>query len=607
MFVSLIQMAFYLSAGLALLGILVWYVGSVRDALTGGGDVVIVPFTIAGSQDAKDTGRGAALAKMLQARLQEFEHDLAISQERLMQRASVPVRGGGVSAPSESAPRATITSVVPILFAAQGAGLQTRLLEPAQIKLAVGGVEVGGVIPWLQRLLVNRRTLEFTYYEKDDGVIVSGSLAALGLTGEALRLQVPKATGKAIDLDEVAGTVAAEIVRRRLSRDPSNRVEVLSTSEFRELAAVLNEASDLNRQVTLGRLSRARYVQLLARIEPLTGEVRDWYQLQALAASIAESAGAPAKALAFLGSARDAIQARLKTTDRRSKGELEQQLARITADIASLEPKAALSVRGVETDALRKIEEDARRATDALNQLFHHQLKPLPVELLPAHEANAYSDGKKFYAPPAVAQLPEITWHNMSWQHLNQLVPVFGITDSEANAVVYSYSDVLPVAIRQLGLIESSDPSSWDVYAGAVAWLRAALQGRDFKLGEDKRPLRSLANPGQAYNDPVLGKDPQIANYKDFKPGLEVHAAAGVGGKAFYEAAQRLGVKRAIEIWLAGLQRLPKDGITYRKWGTALLDASGADRQKVLEALRAVGLGSDSENTPRLTPRKQGS
>src|SRR2546430_16026360 len=59
MWMTLIQTAFYLSVGLALFGAVVWYVGVLRTAIAGGGDLVIVPFTIATGGDDKD-GRGAA-------------------------------------------------------------------------------------------------------------------------------------------------------------------------------------------------------------------------------------------------------------------------------------------------------------------------------------------------------------------------------------------------------------------------------------------------------------------------------------------------------------------------------------------------------------------
>lgn len=603
MWTTLIQTAFYLSVGLALFGAVVWYVGVLGSAVTGGGDLVIVPFTIATGSDEKD-GRGAALAKMLQARLQEIEHDLATAQEQLMHppAAPVPAAQSGGSTLSQAT---GLTSVVPMLFAAQGAALQTRLLEPAQVKITVGGVEVGGLIPWFQRLLVNRRTLEFTYYEREAGVVVSGSLEPLGLPTEALRVPVPKTAGKAADLDEVATMVAAEIVRRRLAADASNRVEALSTAEFLALTAVLNDARRLNRQVELGRFVRDRFAELLTRVQPLATEVREWYQLQLLAASIADSAGKPGDELTFLTNARRAIEAQLKDADRRTKIDLEKQIASIDERSSTLQPNATAASHASDEDARKKIEEDLRHANDAFNKLFAHDLKPLALELLPPHESNAYSELTKFHAPPAVAQLPELTWHSASFAHLNEIVPVFSPANV-ANAVIYAYSDILPVAIRQLGLVESPDPQSWDVYAGAVAWLEAAIQGRDFTRGADNRPLRSLENPGGAYNDQVLGKDPQIAHYKDFTPDLEVHAAAGVGGKAFYEAAQRVGVKRAVDIWIAGLKQAANvKPLTYPRWATSLVDVSGADRTSIVDALQAVGLGAIGEAAPAAATRRR--
>src|SRR5262249_9455952 len=127
--------------------------------------------------------------------------------------------------------------------------LKTHLFEPAEIKLAVAGVDVGGVIPMVQRLLANRRTLEFTFYERDKDVIVSGSLAALGLPGEAIRLVVDKSSdGKFVDLDQVATRVAAELMRRRLLGDPSNRIGRLGLDQFIELLDILDGAASLKQQ-----------------------------------------------------------------------------------------------------------------------------------------------------------------------------------------------------------------------------------------------------------------------------------------------------------------------------------------------------------------------
>src|SRR6202007_295993 len=103
----------------------------------------------------------------------------------------------------------------------------------------------------------------------------------------------------------------------------------------------------------------------------------------------------------------------------------------------------------------------------AYTQLFGLDLPPLPVTLLPKYEHNAYFDGKVYKAPPAVAQLPEVSWHEASWPYVIHLLPGGSYFGGEG-AIQYSYSDVLPVAIRQMKLVPSDDPTTWDLSPGAV-------------------------------------------------------------------------------------------------------------------------------------------
>jgi hypothetical protein len=345
----------------------------------------------------------------------------------------------------------------------------------------VGGVDVGTLLPWFQRLWITQRTLEFTYYESATAVIVSGSLQSMDLV-EGLRVEIPKKDEKSgANLDEVALMVATEIERRRLARDPTNRVEVLNTREFGDLVASLNEA--------LGRPARTQFADLLARIEPLASDVHDWHQLQIFVANIAESAGKADRAVVHYEAARDALKAQLSGANASKQAALNQQVTTVQTKIDALQPTAAALTAKPEEEALAQIKAGVKRATDAFNKLFKTDLTPLPVKLLRPHDPNAYTDGKEFSAPPEVAQLPEITWHNVAWPYINKYVPVFSGSGSEFQSVAYSYSDVLPVLIRQIGLIGSDDPKSWDVYRGGVAWIKAAFQKRDFKLGDDRRPL----------------------------------------------------------------------------------------------------------------------
>jgi hypothetical protein len=508
---------------------------------------------------------------MLHARLQTIEHDLNVSQKMLLSAAEA-TSVNNTTMPVDH--QKSVTSVVPQLFATRGVSLETTLLEPAQVKIAVGGVDVSGVVPWLQRLLIARRTLEFTYYETPNSVIVSGTLQPMGLNSEGLRIVVPKENGKPANLDEVASVVATEIERQRLARDQTNRVEALSTGEFGKLVNAINEAARLSRQAALGRPALDQFAALLSGLEPLAQEVRDWYQLQILIGGIAVSANKPDRAVAHFTSALDTLQAQINRGGALAQPELTQQVAALKGKLDELQPKSSQLIA----------------EADAYNTLFGITLAPLPVKLLPADNANAYTDGTTFSAPRAVAQLPEVTWHNMSWIYIDKYLPVFSRPaqlSNEANIVAYAYSDILPAVIRQEGLVTSPDPKSWDLYRGGVAWIKAAFQGQEFKLGDDLRPLRSMSNPGKAYKDPVLGDDNQISHYRDLTPTTEVHVGAGIGTKAFYETAQRLNVERAASIWIEALKKVPT---TYKDLAAALMSSAGTDQSKVKEALEVVGL-----------------
>jgi Zn-dependent metalloprotease len=63
--------------------------------------------------------------------------------------------------------------------------------------------------------------------------------------------------------------------------------------------------------------------------------------------------------------------------------------------------------------------------------------------------------------------------------------------------------------------------------------------------GINGKGLRSMSEPGTAYDDPLLGKDPQPAHMKDFIKTREdnggVHLNSGIPNRAFYLAATAIG------------------------------------------------------------------
>jgi Zn-dependent metalloprotease len=120
-----------------------------------------------------------------------------------------------------------------------------------------------------------------------------------------------------------------------------------------------------------------------------------------------------------------------------------------------------------------------------------------------------------------------------------------GVTEHMANleyhvqsgALNESMSDVFGSLVRQWTRQETADRADWSIGADV------------FTPGVGADALRSLSNPGQAYDNDLLGKDPQPAHMRDFVelPDTEdgdnggVHINSGIPNKAFHLTAVRIG------------------------------------------------------------------
>lgn len=178
-----------------------------------------------------------------------------------------------------------------------------------------------------------------------------------------------------------------------------------------------------------------------------------------------------------------------------------------------------------------------------------------------------------------------------------------GVTESEAGLVYFnqagalneSMSDVFGVLTRQFSLEQTADQADWLIGADL---LTDKVQGV---------ALRSMANPGSAYDDPLLGKDPQPGHMRDFVDTRDdnggVHINSGIPNRAFYLLAIALGGhawEKAGRIWYDTLcdQRLANDA-DFMTFARLTLDnaasrfgASGAEWQAVAQAWADVGVTS---------------
>ncbi len=116
-----------------------------------------------------------------------------------------------------------------------------------------------------------------------------------------------------------------------------------------------------------------------------------------------------------------------------------------------------------------------------------------------------------------------------------------GITEKEAHTKYYgqsgalneSYSDVFGELIQQKANNQLAKDADWVI--GDGIW-KSTVNGRG---------LRDMMNPGTAYDDPKIGKDPQPAHMKDYKKmsgdNGGVHYNSGIPNRAFALFATNVG------------------------------------------------------------------
>ena len=103
----------------------------------------------------------------------------------------------------------------------------------------------------------------------------------------------------------------------------------------------------------------------------------------------------------------------------------------------------------------------------------------------------------------------------------------------QSGALNESISDVFGSCLKQRLLGQTADEADWLIGEGIFL---PSVQGR---------ALRSMAAPGTAYDDPALGKDPQVATMADYVDTQDdnggVHTNSGIPNKAFHLAATGIG------------------------------------------------------------------
>lgn len=141
----------------------------------------------------------------------------------------------------------------------------------------------------------------------------------------------------------------------------------------------------------------------------------------------------------------------------------------------------------------------------------------------------------------------------------------------EPGALNESFSDVFGSLVKQFSKKQTVEKADWLIGKGI------------FKKKVKGVALRSMKEPGTAYNDPVIGKDPQPAHMDDKYPGKEdnfgVHINSGIPNRAFYLTAMELGGyawEKAGKIWYITLRDRLRENSNFQKAANLTFEVAGS-------------------------------
>jgi hypothetical protein len=159
------------------------------------------------------------------------------------------------------------------------------------------------------------------------------------------------------------------------------------------------------------------------------------------------------------------------------------------------------------------------------------------------------------------------------------------VYEGQSGALNESVSDVFASCLKQRLLGQDAVAGDWLIGAGLFL---PVVQGR---------ALRDMAHPGTAYDDPVLGKDPQPDHMDGYIDTTDdhggVHLNSGIPNRAFQLAATAIGgssAEGAGRIWYAALTGGLSSSADFAVFAAATVAAAGEHADQVEQAWDTVGV-----------------
>jgi Zn-dependent metalloprotease len=177
----------------------------------------------------------------------------------------------------------------------------------------------------------------------------------------------------------------------------------------------------------------------------------------------------------------------------------------------------------------------------------------------------------------------------------------------QPGALNESLSDVFGSLVKQRHRGQTASQADWLIGEGLFA---AGVKGEG---------LRSLKEPGTAYDDPVLGRDPQPAHMRDYVHTADddggIHVNSGIPNHAFFLAAAAIGGfawEKAGMIWYTAARDkfttstdfAAAANLTYQS-ATELYGNGSAEQRAVQYGWQGVGVVLGDQEPP-LEPKPTG-
>jgi len=142
------------------------------------------------------------------------------------------------------------------------------------------------------------------------------------------------------------------------------------------------------------------------------------------------------------------------------------------------------------------------------------------------------------------------------WGHaLTEATCNLGYGNDEAGGNNEAGSDIFAALVEQWRMGQTAGDASW-------------LIGEElFSAGLQGRALRDMLRRGPAYDDPLIGQDPQINDASGYRRGQDPHVTSAVTNRWFAEACMQLPTRYSWEtigpVWFEAWTRLqPTSGFT---------------------------------------------